>query len=104
MEISTPKTVLLLPCSPQNVEDPTKFAELLDVPYLTQFHNKDEIYVLYDNELWKFESWGGGEGSGQVRLSPLGGSAKKLNSTGYKNPTIGKCKFFRKIPIGISFI
>ena len=104
MAYSTPQKVLLLPCSPQTVEDRSQYEKLHNVRYNTVFPNNDEIYVVYKKETWKFESWGGG--SDQVRLSPLHGSVSDLNSTGYKNPVIASCTFFKKIPLGMlnSFI
>lgn len=93
------KNLTLLPCSPKPLEDPAQYEELHGVQYLTQFEKKDEIFVLYMGENCKFESWGGGLGD-QVRLSPLPGSSLKLNSTGYKNPVINSCRFFRRIRSG----
>ena len=96
------KNINLLPCSPVPLLDPAQYEELVGINYLTRFGN-DEIRVLYLNESWKFESWGGGPGD-QARLSLLHGSRVKLNNTGYKNPTMKKCRFFRKLALGMFLI
>lgn len=101
MQFSTPQNLAIQSCTPQTLRDPTQYVELHNVPYGTAFDNKNDIYVLYKDKAWKFESWNGG--SGQAAISPVQGNTTGLNIPRKKYPVITSCKFYRKVPFGILF-
>lgn len=103
MAFFTPPNFTLLPCSPMTVQDRTRFEEIHNVTYKQPSFYQEEIYVLYNDETWKFQSWNTGPNSTQLNLTPLQGSTTELNSHGCKSPVINTCRFFRKIPLGILF-